>query len=416
MHVLISLEERFKRTPDGAVWSDSTFFYSFWKRYLEVFDKVRVMARVADAVTRQESWKRADGENVAFVALPYYVGPIAYAKRFLSIGRAIRRELRRQDALIMRVPSPIAHRVQRELPRHYPFGVEVVGDPYDVFAPGVSKHPIRPFLRRLMTTLLKNECRQACAVGYVTSGALQNRYPASDSAFSTIYSSVELRDEAYSAQPRNFGPRNHPIRIISVGTLEVLYKGFDVLIDAVSACIKGGLEVDLVIVGDGRCRLELQKSAQFCGIEHQVRFAGRIPAGYAVRKELDSADLFVLASRSEGLPRAMLEAMARGLPCIGSKVGGVPELLPADDLVPPGDLASLAAKIREVASNPDRMTRMSAANLAKARDYHDALLTCRRRELFTHVRQVTEQWKRTHESLATRPEHLHREDRSLVPR
>jgi len=59
------------------------------------------------------------------------------------------------------------------------------------------------------------------------------------------------------------------------------------------------------------------------------------------------------------MPRAMIEAMARGLPCIGSAVGGIPELLSSEDLVSRGDAGALALKIMEVVSQPDRMTRMS---------------------------------------------------------
>ena len=59
----------------------------------------------------------------------------------------------------------------------------------------------------------------------------------------------------------------------------------------------------------------------------------------------------------------MVEAMARGLPCIGSAVGGIPELLPADDLVTPGDAPGLARKLQEVLSDPARLARMTAGAL-----------------------------------------------------
>ncbi len=83
--------------------------------------------------------------------------------------------------------------------------------------------------------------------------------------------------------------------------------------------------------------------------------------------ELDSADLFVSPSRQEGVPRAMIEAMARGLPCIGSSVGGTPETLPQEFLVPPNDRPRLAAEIMRVAANPNLMEAMSAQNLSRAK-------------------------------------------------
>lgn len=231
---------------------------------------------------------------------------------------------------------------------------------------------------------------------------VQRRYPPNERAFSTTYSSIELAEEAFSAAPRYFVKRSGPVRLISVGTLEVLYKGFDVLIDAVAACTKAGLDVQLVIVGEGRCKPELEAHARHCGIARQVHFAGRLPPGEAVRTELDRCDLFVLASKTEGLPRAMIEGMARGLPCIGSAVGGIPELLDAEDLVPAGDPAALARKITEVASDPKRMTQMSTKNLAKARDYHASLLTERRREFYQYLQQATLQWIQRQPSMAAK--------------
>jgi glycosyltransferase involved in cell wall biosynthesis len=88
----------------------------------------------------------------------------------------------------------------------------------------------------------------------------------------------------------------------------------------------------------------------------------------------------------------MVEAMARALPCIGSTVGGIPELLPPEDMIPPGDVGALANKIREVVTNPERMARMSARNLEKAKDYRDEVLCDRRNEFYRYVREMTEAW------------------------
>jgi glycosyltransferase involved in cell wall biosynthesis len=124
-------------------------------------------------------------------------------------------------------------------------------------------------------------------------------------------------------------------------------------------------------------------------------FLGELPAGEAVRAELDRADLFVLPSRTEGLPRAMLEAMARALPCLGSTVGGIPELLPPEDMVSPGDVTALARKIREVLADPPRMSRMSARNLEKAQAYREEILQERRVAFYQHVKEKTEAWLAT---------------------
>jgi glycosyltransferase involved in cell wall biosynthesis len=88
----------------------------------------------------------------------------------------------------------------------------------------------------------------------------------------------------------------------------------------------------------------------------------------------------------------MLEAMALGLPCIGSRVGGIPELLPSEDMVEPRDIKGLVQKTREVTGNPERMDRMSERNLAKAREYHESVLQPKRNELYRHVRRCTQEY------------------------
>jgi len=187
------------------------------------------------------------------------------------------------------------------------------------------------------------------------------------------------------------GP-NGSVKLILVGTLAQLYKGPDVLIHAVGACVREGLNIELVFVGSGGYQAQLEARAAALGIGTRVQFRGQLAAAEAVRAELDRADLFVLPSRQEGLPRAMIEAMARALPCIGSSVGGTPELLPAEDMVPPNDASALARRIREVVGDPPRMVRMSARNLEKAREYRYDVLSERRRVFYENVKRATAAW------------------------
>jgi glycosyltransferase involved in cell wall biosynthesis len=183
-----------------------------------------------------------------------------------------------------------------------------------------------------------------------------------------------------------------PIELVTVGSLEQPYKGVDVLITAIAKCIAAGRDIRLTIVGEGRYRTSLEQLAQQLGIGNSVRLTGQLTSSQAVRGVLDNSDLFVLASRTEGLPRAMIEAMARGLPCIGTRVGGIPELLEPNELVPPNDADALASKIAEMLSRPDHMMHLSARNLEIARGYRAELLDARRKQFFEHIRSVTEQW------------------------
>ncbi|HLJ17628.1 MAG TPA: glycosyltransferase family 4 protein [Bryobacteraceae bacterium] len=392
MRICVTTEERFEKTQDGSVWTPAAMPYSFWRRYLDPFEEVQVLARVQDATERNPAWKRADGERVSFAAVPYYAGLSQYAFRAWSIRRSIRRIVNPSDAVVLRVGSPIASAVGPMLRKGRPFGVELVADPYEVFAPGGVRHPMRPLLRRVLTAQLRRQCRHASTVAYVTERHLQSRYKPGNGAFTTHYSSIELTEESFIAEPRTYRPTSRTLRIASIGSMEQPYKGFDIAIDAVAICAQRGLGLQLVLVGDGRYRRDLEQRAARLGIRSKIRFTGMLASGSPVRAELDGADIFVLASRTEGLPRAMIEAMARGLPCIGSDAGGIPELLFTEDMFPPEDPGALAHKIQQIVTDTGRMNRMSERNLTKARDYHETKLRVRRRQFLDALRLQTEKW------------------------
>lgn len=411
MNLVVTTEHRFVRTPDGQVWTPSTFAYAFWARYLDVFDTVCVVARVRGVTTVPVQYLRADGADVSFVAVPYYHGPTQFLRVAIQAKRVVESAVQPTDAVILRIGSTIATLLEPTLVRtRHPFGVEVVNDPYDVFAPGAVQHPLRPLFRWWFAQAQKRQCWRAIGAAYVTKFALQRRYACSGAVWSVSdvelrdclleqkmevsYSSVELTASDYVEQGKTFEPGLGPLRLIFVGTLDQLYKSPDILIRAFAKNIQKGLDLELVMVGDGQYRAGLEDLAIKLGVRERVIFTGMLPQGNCVKEQLDRAHLFVLPSRVEGLPRAMIEAMARGLPCIGSTVGGIPELLPPEDLVPPGDVDALACKIRDVVTDPQRMTAMSQRNLRESREYAESVLRARRVQFYQYIRRYTEEWLR----------------------
>ncbi|GAA4434679.1 glycosyltransferase [Bremerella cremea] len=393
MDVVVTLEHRFFRTPDGATWTETQFPNAFWQRYLHVFDGVRIVARAQPVAEALSHWNRVDGPKVAFHALPYYQGPWQYLKKAKAVRRAVAEAAGTEHAIIMRVHSPIAALVERRMRgENKPYGVEVVSDPWDVFAPGAFHHPLRWYFRRSLSAQTKRQCHNAVAASYVTQHALQRRYPATNASFQTHYSSVELPPESFVEAPREFDPQNGPLKLITVGALAQMYKGVDTLIDAVAMARQQGADVALTIVGDGKHRGELEEQACRVNCADVIHFAGSLTSGPPVRAELDQADLFILASRQEGLPRAMIEAMARALPCVGTTVGGIPELLAEENLFAPNDAEALARRIGELASDRSQLNAMSQRNLPLAQQYADQVLRERRDQYYNAVRQATQQW------------------------
>jgi len=396
MDLAITTEYRFSRTPDGRVWTAANFDYEFWSRYFDVFERIRVVARVQDVYGVSENHKEATGENVVFNPVPYYKGPTGFVRCYPGLRKKIKEIAESRDAFILRLPSTLAGRLAVWLKRSgHPYGVEVVGDPCGVFSPGAVHHPLRPFLRRWFRREMAGLVRGACSAAYVTKNTLQHKYPSRPNAFTTHYSSIVLKDEAFVTEARAHKEANRPYRLVSVGSLEQPYKGMDVLIDAVAVCVRAGVGLELKLVGDGRYRNLLEDRVSARGLKGVVEFTGELPGNCAVREQLDRADLFIMASRTEGLPQAMIEAMSRGLPCIGTDVGGIPELLPREALVPPGEVGALATKIREMITDPQRMHNESRRNLEAAKQHRETLLRVRRVEFYRYLKRMNEQWVRT---------------------
>jgi glycosyltransferase involved in cell wall biosynthesis len=393
MKVIVVLEHRFVQTPDGEVWTQTTFPYSFWQMYLEVFDQVHVVARLCKLNSVSSDFKRSDGDGVSFADVPNYVGLFQYLFKASQVNLVVRNSVGENDAVIIRVASHLANCLYPVLSRRgQPYGVQVVADPYDVFAPNSVRNPLRPFFRWFFPRQLKEQCAKSVAAAYVTKYQLQHRYPPGSETFSTHFSDVELPSSGLMPIPRLINLYTKRINLIFVGTLAQLYKAPDILVEAVVLCIKEGLDVALTLVGEGKHRGELEEKVFALGLSDRIQFLGQLASGSAIQTQLEKADVFVLPSYQEGLPRAMVEAMSQALPCIGSTVGGIPELLPPEDMVPPGNVLALAQKIREVVTDPERMAKMSSRNLATAQDYRDEILQERRTAYYRHLRQKTEEW------------------------
>jgi glycosyltransferase involved in cell wall biosynthesis len=410
MRVVVLTEQRFLRGPDGRVWGTNRLF---WRNYLLAFDRVRVVARVLAVRKVPEGYSHADGDGIEFHDVPSYQGPAAFLQRYASVRAAVLSGVEDDDAVILRLGSQLANILfPKLLQEGHPYAVEVVGDPWDVFAPWVIDHPLRRLFRCWAYWNLRLQCLNANAAAYVTKYTLQRRYPVGAATPTMNYSSVDLGfarpsrvsvstsdvviEDALLAEPPRGIQESGPWQLVLVGSLEQPYKGVDVALRALSRILLEGLNVRLVVIGDGQLRKKLEAQAQAQGVAHAVKFRGSLPRE-KVFDELRRSDLFLMPSRTEGLPRALIEAMALGLPAIGSRIGGIPELLDPAEMVPAGKVEPLAKLISEVLLDPARRKKMSERNSTKALEFRESALLDRRAAYYRHVRQLTEDWARSRE-------------------
>lgn len=171
--------------------------------------------------------------------------------------------------------------------------------------------------------------------------------------------------------PSGFGPgplRNDgrgPLRIVCVASLEEV-KGHRFLVDAVRILEDRGVQVDCHLIGEGPLRERVRDQVRALGLEHRIRFRGGLPRS-RVTRVLGEAHVAVQpshptpAGRREGIPVALMEAMAAELPVVASAVSGIPELVRDGDsgiLVRSGDPSALAEALERLAGDPDLRSRM----------------------------------------------------------
>ena len=405
MNLLLLFDHRFLRARNGEIFSSKAYPYSFFKsRYLKVFDHISILSRVAESVCTESPTDGTEGDGVTVIALPDWRGALGYIKHRQLVVKTALREACKPSAVIMIAPGGIGSLAFDKLRQQgYPVALEVVGSPWDAFQPGAVRHPLRPILQRWLTSTLRRQCSQACAVSYVTKEFLQRQFPTS--SFFVGVSDVALPQESFVSQPRILFSSSTPKTVVSVAMMNG-YKGHDLMVDAIRICKEMDFYFKFVMVGDGPLRKEIERRAGEQGVLDRIRFAGQLLSGSAIRSELDGADLFILPSLQEGMPRALLEAMARSLPCIASRIGGLPEVLNSEFLIPSGDAKALAMKMQSVLSDPAKLSEMSLQNLTRAHDFEESTLSEKRQEYYQQVRTMTERHMLSRLSLASPPDNV----------
>lgn len=168
------------------------------------------------------------------------------------------------------------------------------------------------------------------------------------------------------------GLGQHTRIVVFVGEL-VPVKGVDLLVEAWARLQRGravGSDNRLVIIGDGRCRADLERCVAAAGIGENVQFIGAVPQA-EVSRWIAASNLLCLPSHNEGTPNVIVEALASGVPVVATRVGGVPELVSEGInglLVPPGQIGALVDDLAQGLSRTwDVQTiRQSVAHLTWA--------------------------------------------------
>ncbi|MBU5616451.1 glycosyltransferase family 4 protein [Psychrobacter sp. TAE2020] len=382
MKVLFVHDHKFK-VDNNVYYSSGSFSADIWQRYLSVFKFLTVVGRDDGKITNNHNkYSISSASGVDFVLLPN----ISNFKNEVLGNNFVREKCKKlvasNDALIARLPSKLGTLFIKEAIRqNKPYAIEVVGNAWDaLWSYGSLKGKLYAPIMEMNT---KKVIYNAPFVIYVTEYFLQKRYPCKngETEFCSDAEVNEVSNDVLTQRLSRINSHSSKTTFGLIGHYSADYKGIDVAIKAlahISPYLKNW-EFQIVGSGDPTKYIELAKKLK---VINNIRFIGRLPSGKPIYDWLDSIDVYLQPSLVEGLPRALVEAMSRGCPSLGSTIGGIPELLNEAQVSKPGNHIDLSQDIFTTVNDKDLMFKLANDNFNKASSYYKSQLTERRTEFW----------------------------------
>ena len=375
---------------DHPFYQDAKLVYSggslpakIWSNYTASFDKVIVVGRKSNQLKDKTTLSSSD--NVSFALIEDYSSVKDLFFNYRKIARFMQQEIDKADVVLARLPSILGFIAARlALQSKKALVIEQVGNAKEAMNTHGS------LLGRLSAPILhlinKSIVKKASHVIYVTPYKLQKDYPTkgvSTSISDVMIPEVLKKEEVDTI--RFFGDK---IKIGLIGGFDVRYKGQDVLLDAISILPNEVRDViELYFVGKGDSTWIVDYAAEK-GLSRNIKFMGAKEGGEEIFKFLEAMSLYVQPSLTEGMPRAMLEAMSRGCPVLASKAGGIPDIIQNDFLHAPKDFREFSKQINCFVQNREVLKQNALDSVVIADDYQRDNLLQKRCDFFNDVKST----------------------------
>ena len=228
-------------------------------------------------------------------------------------------------------------------------------------------------------------------VHYVTTSFLQQRYPTNGKALGCSDANLGAPNpEALATRLEKCAAKRptDDVKIITIGHIDVRYKGQEYVIRAIAQLLKEGknrYHYYMIGAGEGTRLKMLTKQLQ---AESNVHFLGR-KTPEEVMELLSEADIYVQPSITEGLPRSVVEAMSTALPCVGFNTGGIPELLEPEYIAKLKDVNGLVQRIKDL-DDVEKYQKAATRNFDKAKEYEHSKLSSKILEFFNMIKREIE--------------------------
>lgn len=385
MKIIFAISSQYYES-EGGVWTTTSYNNTMWDEYLKSFNEIFVLAPLKKVNELPTGCKRADNKNVRFIDSS--VIKKMDAMGIIKLRNKINLLVKSLDGGILHSPSFEAELAFGALKKYKkPYVVESRGEQsmHEGFlkARGI---PFAKFVKQIFLKMHMKHLEGAYGCIYV-SDTLKERYAPKNIIKAAVISDLRLPDSFIKA-PRVWEQTSEPFKIINVGNLSP-YKDQRTLIKAVHFIIKNfNYNIQLNIVGKGPLESELKQFVKELEIEQYVKFHGFVSWGEELFSLYDQNDLFVLSSLTEGMPRVVLESLARGLPVVSTEVSGSIEILPKECIAPVGDYERLAQAIRRLMESPSLLSELSNLGINVIRNYREGILKEKKINYFNEFKEA----------------------------
>lgn len=380
MKALFVYSTKFERYQ-GKYYSVSETADVWNQRYLNNFDSLTVLGRVVD-VDNVNGKVLSSTDNVEFHCTPLGVNAKDYFTKRKEIERFIANEVKNTDFVIARQSYFSAIAVKYAKKYGKPYVCEVVGSSWDSnWNYSLKGKVVAPYFELQARHMIKS----AKYVVYVTQKFLQKEYPTSGQSIGISNVSINRAPKEVLEQraERIENCDCKKLTLCTVAAVDVKYKGQAYVIESMKHLRECGYDLTYYVIGGGD-QTRLRNIAAEFGLSDKVIFTGPVKHN-EVFNFLDKSDVYIQPSLQEGLPRAMIEAMSRGLPAIGFKTAGIPELIDAEFVCRRKSVEDICRCLRMLDKNV--IKEQSKRNQMISRDYEFDVLNARRSAFYKDAKE-----------------------------
>lgn len=376
MKVVFVHDHKFRRI-NGQLYSPGGLSNEVLSRYVKYFGIVTVVGRIINEKQAQS--------NYSLISNPCVT---------ITTQEELQHSIQTADAVIVRLPSINGYRAVHYARKYKkPYLTEVVGCTFDAY----WNYGVKGKIFAVPAFLLMRYCvSKSSHVVYVTKHFLENRYPTKGKY--VAISDVELKElnpEVLSKRLEKIKEKKDKLVLGTTASVDVPYKGHEFVIRAIPQIENiFGKQIEYQMVGAGD-RSRLMSIAESVGATDKIVFKGSIPHEQ-VFDWLDNLDVYIQPSMLEGLSRALVEAMSRGLPCIATEKGGNPELVEKNCLVSIANRKNISRLLVETIDyilKSNHMSKIAERNFNMSKEYDKDCLDQIRFNFYAEFRSYTENEK-----------------------